>query len=217
MSVFSNKDDDEEIHSVGGGEERLHLDTAGTLGVIHGELDVALVTPGGVPGVLDEPVVETGGGIGAISDGEDGVIEVGSAGGVREDTGRVELEDQFVGLDGDGKWLLGESGLHLGLAVGGDVIVGGDIDGSGRSFAEEAAGGVVTGTGGVWVDRLELSGVGLVVVEGAVLETTVAAEVQVSAADIGAVNELLLREGKEITSGNEVSTLQSTSGGEGPA
>ena len=51
------------------------LDTAGTIRAVHAELDVTLVTPGGVPRVLDEPVLSA---IrpGTVADGEDGVIEV---------------------------------------------------------------------------------------------------------------------------------------------
>ena len=35
----------------------LHLDAADADAILNGNLDVALVTPGGVPGVLDKPVV----------------------------------------------------------------------------------------------------------------------------------------------------------------
>ena len=65
------------VDSVGDNGERLHLDTTDSFSIDDGELDVALITPGGVPGVLDEPVVLTG--LGAPSDGKDGVIEGGSA------------------------------------------------------------------------------------------------------------------------------------------
>ena len=60
------------------------LDTADTIGVIHAELDVTLVPPGGVPGVLDEPVVDTI--LSTVTDDKDGVVEVGSALGGGEDT-----------------------------------------------------------------------------------------------------------------------------------
>ena len=63
--------------SVGVDGEGLHLDTADTVAVNDSELDVSLVSPGGVPGVLDEPVVLAG--LGAPSDGKDGVIEGVSA------------------------------------------------------------------------------------------------------------------------------------------
>ena len=43
-------------------------------------------------------------------------------------------------------------------------------------------------------------------------QTTIAAGV-----DLGALNELLLREGDEVAGGNEVSTLEGSGGGESPA
>ena len=95
-----------------------HLDTADTVTVDDGELDVALFAPGGVPGVLDEPVVLTV--LGTVADGEDGVIEGGSALGGVEDTSLVSLPDHLVGLDEDGDGLLGEGGLHLAGGVSGD-------------------------------------------------------------------------------------------------
>jgi len=70
------------LGSVGGGELGVGLDTAGT-GVVtgDGELDVSLVTPDGSPGVLDEPVLEAGGGVGTVADAEDGMVEGGTASG----------------------------------------------------------------------------------------------------------------------------------------
>ena len=97
------------------------LDSAGAIRAVSSELDVALVTPGGVPGVLNEPVVLAV--LGAVSNGEHGVIEVGSALGAGEDTGVVGLEDHLVGLDGDGKRLGVKSSHHLGWVGWGDVDV----------------------------------------------------------------------------------------------
>ena len=58
---------------------------------------------------------------------------------------------------------------------------------------------------------------GVVVVVGISLETTIAAHVAISVSEVGAINELLLGERKKLTSGNEVGTLDGTSGGESPA
>ena len=107
--------------SVGGNSEGLHLDTADTVSVNDSELDVALVTPGGVPGVLDEPVVLTG--LSAPADGEDGVVKRGTAFGAVQDARLIRLEDVLVGLNGDGKGLGGKGGLHLGDVGGGDEVV----------------------------------------------------------------------------------------------
>merc|ERR1740117_2408712 len=58
------------------------------------------------------------------------------------DHGRPGKEDRFVGLDGDGNWSLGESSLHLGLGLGGDIHECGDFNlslGLGLgAFAEDA-------------------------------------------------------------------------------
>jgi len=65
---------------------------------------------------------------GAPSDGEDGVVEAGSASCVVEDTGAVELEAGLVSLNGDGERTAGEGGLHGGDVVGGDVGVTGGLN-----------------------------------------------------------------------------------------
>ena len=115
--------------SVGLGEEGVHLDTADTVTLDHAELDVSLVSPGGSPRVLDEPVVATV--LGTVADGEDGVIEVGSASDVVHDTSLVELEAGHVGLDGNSGGLEGKSGLHLVHVGWGDVGVARDGDSGG--------------------------------------------------------------------------------------
>ena len=47
-------------NSVGGRVGRAHLDATDTLAFDDSELDVTLVTPVGVPGVLNEPVIQAG-------------------------------------------------------------------------------------------------------------------------------------------------------------
>ena len=86
--------------SVGLGNERLHLDTADTLAIDGGDLDVALITPGGGPGVSDNVVLLTS--LGSVADGGNGVVEAGSTGSGVEDTAGVELEDRLVSLNGNG-------------------------------------------------------------------------------------------------------------------
>ena len=132
-----------EYRSVGLSLGGAHLDSADTVTVDDGELDVALVSPGGVPGVLDEPVVLTG--LSAVADSEDGVIERGAALGGVEDTSLVGLPDHLVGLDEDGDGGDGESGLHLGDGVGGHAGVAGDFDGG---LGEGVVLAVATGLGG---------------------------------------------------------------------
>ena len=70
-------------------------------------------------------------------------------------------------------------------------------------------------TGGVWVDGFFDHSIVLSVLEGLVHKTTVATKVLEDA--IVALNELLLGKGKEFSSCDEVSSLETTGGGEGPA
>ena len=63
-----------------------------------GDLHVALVTPGGRPGVLDEPVVSAA--RDTVADGEHGVVDVDTAGScIGEDTRYVGLEVGGLGID----------------------------------------------------------------------------------------------------------------------
>jgi len=144
---------------------------------------------------------------GAVADSEDGVVKVGTAGSTGDDTRLVVLEDRSVGLNGDGNGLLVEGGLELGGRLSGD-------GGVGFSTNTASVGSSLAGTvsAGVPVVRLVGEMVGLSVLVGVVLPATVA-----TAASGDAVNELLLGERDELASGNEVSTLKTTSGGEGPA
>ena len=197
--------------SVGNGwVEGLLLDTADTSTVDGGDLDVTLITPGGAPRVSDDIVVLASLGISAITNGSDGVVEVGTALGGVEDTGLVHLEDELVGLNGDGSWLLGNGGLELVDGVGLDVGVARDLDLLEGLVGLAGAGG--TGARGVWVVSHQFIGVGLQVVEGRVLPTTVAAERGLVARD-----NLLLGELDELAGLEEVSTLDGADSGEGPA
>jgi len=139
------------------------------------------------------------------------VIGASSTLGVVEDSGAVLLEDSLVSLDGDGDWLLGNSGLHLGNVGGEDIGVGtgGAGTDTGRLGSIVRASAIL---GGVGVGSLGFSILGLEEVEGLVLPSSVATVVVG-----GAVDELLLTEREESASGNLVGTFEGTSGGEGPA
>ena len=185
----------------------LLLDSADTGTGLNSDLDVSGGSPGGAPRVLDEVVRGTV--LGSISDGEDTVIELGSASGSGEDSRLVRLEGDFVGLNGNGDGGFVEGSLELVGVVGGDHGVAGGLNGgSGLSFASSD----LTGSGGVRVVSLEDGGVVLVESEGEGHGATVATVVQSVARD-----ELLLGEGEESAGGNEVSSLHTTGGGEGPA
>mmetsp|Transcript_73221 Transcript_73221/g.101566 ORF Transcript_73221/g.101566 Transcript_73221/m.101566 type:complete len:292 (+) Transcript_73221:161-1036(+) len=167
-----------------------------------------MVTPGGGPRVLDEPVVLTV--LGTGTDSKDGVVELSTATG-GENTRMVGLESASIGLNGDGERSLVKSRLHLAGVVGGDkFVVTGTNDSLGRVV------GARTIFAGVSVVRLELELVRLGVLESVLLETTVATVVTPLETG-GAVNELLLGERDELSSSEEVSTLKGTGGGESPA
>jgi len=181
------------------------LDTADTDTWDGGDLDVSLVTPGGTPGVSNEVVVLAG--LGSVTNGGDGVVELGSARSGVEDTSGVHLEHGSVGLEGHGHWGGGDGGLEgidggwgHGL-VGLHVNLSGVLGGLARSIS-----------GGVGVVVLEVLSLLLGVLEGVLLPSTVA-----SVGGVVAINELLLGEGEEVSGGEEMSTLNGSGGGEGPA
>jgi hypothetical protein len=82
-----------------------------TTDVVLSNSNVTLVTPASSPRVLDKEVVLSV--KSTVSDGEDTVIEVGSASG-GDDTAGVGLEGELIGFNGNGDWLLGKSRFHLG-------------------------------------------------------------------------------------------------------
>jgi hypothetical protein len=192
--------------SVGGRVERVLLDTADTSTVLDTDSDVTLITPPGVPRVLDEVVGNTI--EGTVADSEDGVVEAGTTRSTGDDTRLVVLEDGSVGLNGDGNGLLVEGGLELGGGLLGDKGV--RFSTNTASVLTLLAGSI---SASVSVVRLVSEVVGLSVLVGVFLPATVATVVTVGSA----VNELLLGERDELASGNEVSTLKTTSGWESPA
>jgi len=200
---------------------RTHEDTALTLAsVVLGttaEADVTRFTPRRSPGVLDLVEVKARGGVSAVTDGKDTVIQVGSA-ITSEDTRLVELEGGLVSLDGDRDWLLVQGRHQSRVRSGGNISVG-DWGNAGNLWL----GGVAStsGPGGardVWV--VGLSGKTAVLLgpgEGIVHQATVAAVISATVGQVVAINQVLLREGLERTSLELVSTFQSTSGRERPA
>ena len=180
-----------------------------TADVLNTDLDVSFGSPRWSPGVLDEEVVLSA--FGSVSDSEDTVVKLGSASRGGDNTAGVRLEDSLVGLDGDGHWSVGEGSLK--------VDTGGvRLDISVSTNLTSSLGGVVLALGeervgsSVWVVSLEHEWGGLDVGESVVHESTIASVVL-----LRAVNELLLREGLEVSGGKEFSTLNGTSGGESPA
>lgn len=198
-----------ETSSVGRlGVEGVHLDTADTLTLNGGNLDVAGLAPRSTPGVSDNVVVLAS--LSTVANGSDGVIELGTAGDVIEDTTLVHLEGHLISLNGDGDGGESDGSLKLGNGVGLDVRVGSNLD-----LLEGLGGRAGTGgasAGGIRVLGLKLCRVSLKIREGMGLPATVATLGSVIARD-----NLLLGKGEELTGLDEVGTLKSADGGESPA
>jgi len=177
----------------------VHVDAAQVLAL--GHVNVALVAPGGAPGVLDDPVL---GGGGVESDGQDGVVQLGAT-RAREDTRLVRLE-ATRGIDGDTDGADEDGGGERGLSGALDGLVG----------LHDGIAGLATGavTGGVGVVSLGARATISEVVDGLVVPATVAALVAIRA---GAVNELLLAERVQLATGDGAPALDDAGGGEGPA
>jgi len=95
------------------------LDSADTSAFLDTESDVAVLSPGFTPGVLDEVVLNAV--VGTVADGEDSVVELIST-ALGDDTTSVRLEDSLVSLNGNGDWAQVESSLELRWAVSGDIV-----------------------------------------------------------------------------------------------
>merc|ERR1712216_492118 len=174
------------------------------------EAHVAVLAIGLAPAVLHLPVVLAI--VGAITDDQNAVVQLGAA-HATEDAALVELEDGLVRLNGDGHWLLGDSGHEGLLAASCNVLVACHIvvwhaSGAGACLARSSLGLVCVGL-------LSADSRLLGVLEGVVHETAVAALVAEFATS--AIHELLLREGHQLTRGQEVGSLKGASSGESPA
>lgn len=82
---------------------------------VRGDLDVALVTPGGAPSVLQDIVIRAA--FATVTNGEHQVIKTRAARRVIENATGVHLEGGFVGLDGDDNWTSSDGSLERHLAV----------------------------------------------------------------------------------------------------
>ena len=190
------------------GEHWLDLDTADTSVIAgDGELDVALVTPAGVPGVLDSPVLSAIG-FSALTDDEHGVVQIGAAVGAVEDASRIELEDKSVSLNGDDQRLLLEGGGHAIGIVGRGPLVSRGVEAS-TLLAVLVAGRLGAVARDVRVVSLKDGLVALEILDGLVLPASVAAVVGSRARD-----ELLLGERLELAVLDLVGTLDTTGGRE---
>lgn len=172
---------------------QLRADSAGVSGL---EGDVSLLSPGGSPRVLDEPVV---GGI--ISSGQDGVVGVGSA--VVEDSRLVGLPVGSINADGGGL-LVDVGGEGRASAGSGDAA-----DSVGSLGGGSLAGSLLSG---VWVGGLSGQWVLSDVVKSLVWPSSVA-----SVVGGRAVDQLLFGEVWERSLLDLPVSFDDSGGGEGPA
>ncbi len=172
------------------------------------DADVAVLSPGFCPAVLDLPEVLSA--IASESNGEDTMGRI-SAGHFGKDTSCVMLP-VLVGIDGDGNGLLGDGlGKNI-LAVSLDIRDGQAL-GSINLGARFLANAIVAVSRSVGIVVLSAQAVVRNVLEGNLHDSSVASLVEVRVA----ANELLLGESKLLAVLLEVSGLHGAGGGERPA
>jgi len=149
------------------------LDSTLASSVLNGDSDVSLLSPLGGPGVLDDVVLGSGGGIGIVSDSEDTMVKLGSASSGDDSTG-VPMEDSLIGLDGNGDWSFVKSSFKGCWVASWDILVSSHLDDTLSSlvFASKNAGG-----SSVWIFGLGLKWVGLNIFESVVHQSTLASVV----------------------------------------
>jgi len=177
-------------------------DTAGTISVVElsdgGDINVTRVTPRSTPRVLDDESFKDTDLL--VADSEDSVVNGGTATS-GDDTGLVELEDRLISLDGNRDGGINQSSLQLVRALGSDSLVArGDLNSLGSS--------VLAGT--------VLSSVGIVtfffetilssIVNSLVWPATRAARTS----RLGTINDLLFREGEELSVVDEIERFEDT-------
>jgi len=188
-------------YSVGGRVRGVGLDTTAASTIFNTDSDVTFVTPSGSPGVLDHVVIGTV--QRSVTNGKNSVV-MGLTATRADNTRLVVRENASVGLNGDRNRLFGNSGLKLRGGILGDSMVRGNGDVTLRRFSFA---GTISSC--VRVVRLQHHGVRFSVGESTGGATTVA-----TMGTSVAINKLLFREGKKLTSLDLVGTFHSTSGAE---
>jgi len=186
-----------------GGVRSHVVDAALVLALDHA--DVALLSPGGSPAVLNNPVF-----LGArdrVADSQDTMVELSSASS-REDTARVELEGALVSLNGDRDGGQGNSGDQSRLRALLNILEGFVLA---NGLASLLAGLV---SGNIGVVALRADTIGGDPSEGVVHQTAIASLVARAAS---AVNQHLFREGRQLLVLDEHGTLERAGSGESPA
>jgi len=191
-----------------------------------GNSEISVLTPAGVPGVLDDPVSGARARIGSVSDDEKGVIERGGVAIVRrrrvDDSAGVIHEEISVHGNGERTSIDEEGGHEGGLisSVGArqaSVVLEGSVVRSGHLASSVLS--------SVWVCVLRLeSSPGHDVGHGVPHPATAASRVAdglslLHAASVRAIDDHLLREllGGGLVVLDGVGRLEASRGGEGPA
>jgi len=187
----------------------LSQDTANTLSLIFSldgrDEDITISTPLSTPRVLDDEGFQETDLL--VTDSQDSMIK-GSTATSLNDTRAVELEGVLIGFDEDGDGEVDQSSLELISALGGDKLV--------VSVDLVSLGGVeLTGTvlGSVGIVRFEFKTVLTGILNSEVRPATLAT----ITSSRSAINNLLFREGEELTVVNKVETFEDTGGRESPA
>jgi len=187
----------------------LSQDTANTLSLVFsldgGDEDITAGTPSSTPRVLDDEGFQETNLL--VTNSEDSVIEVSTATSL-DDTRAVELEGVLISFDEDGDGEVDEGSLKLVSALGGDELVT-SVDLGGFAGSEVAS----TVLGSVGIVRFEFKTVLAGILNSEVWPASLAS----ITSRASAVNDLLFREGEELTVVDEVETFEDTGGGESPA
>ena len=191
---------------------RIHQNAAlactAIIGRAAAQTDVALLSPGRAPGVLDLVVIVAAVAIRSVADCEYPMIQARTA-GPRHHTAAVKLEGVLVGFHCNRDGLLGNRGHERRVRVRRHIDKGGDR----RARLLGLLAGAVDAL--VGIDRLSRDPVIVDdVLEGVVHEAAVAALVALGAR---AVNELLFRETDQRLVGQKVRAFNGSGSGESPA
>ena len=165
--------------------------------------DVSVLAPGRAPRVLDQPVVEAGGGIGAVANEQHFVVDAdgGGSDGAVKDTTDVGVEE-VVGSDAHGDGLDSNQLLEVGLVL--VEVVGMVVHQVGRTVQGSLASGGNASVGGVEGGAQSFAGHDGV--KGAVGKAATAGT------GTQAVQKLLLGEGSQATSSQCVHGFSGTDG-----
>lgn len=182
--------------SVGNWSARVQKDAADAWSIlIDGDSEVALLTPGGTPGVSHDQVLLAF--LLTVADSGDGVILIMAASLVIDDALFVEHEGVAFGIDTDAGWLQGDGGLQLSNFLLWNCFVALEVD-----LAHVFCGFALAMFTFVRIVGLECDLVLFGILEGPDFETAIAALVFLLR--VVAVNKMLLRKFEKVTSVDSV-------------